>query len=185
VVNSKDVVYVIDTCRANQISYDTHKHISRLSQVFVSKANCLQRRGRAGRVREGICYHLVPYENYEKMAGHQIPEIMRVPLEELILQITAVGLGTVRGVIGEALDAPPLRHVERSVEELIKIQALVMGSPTSLQKLTSLGYVSCVVYFRAILVNFPVDVRLGKMILYSVALECLDPCLTIAGLNLC
>jgi ATP-dependent RNA helicase DHX29 len=136
-----DVVYVIDTCRANQISYDTHKHISRLSQVFVSKANCLQRRGRAGRVREGICYHLIPHEKYEKLAGHQVPEIMRVPLEELILQITAAKLGTVRSVIAEALDPPPQRHVERSVEELTKVQALVLGgSPTELPRLTGLGY---------------------------------------------
>jgi len=165
-----DVTYVIDTCRANQISYDTHKHISRLSQVFISKASCLQRRGRAGRMREGMCYHLITKKHYESLPSHQVPEIMRVPLEELILSVAATIGTNVNLVLAEALDPPPPKHVERSLQELVRVGALVMNGPE--QQLTTLG---------SVLVNFPMDVRLGKMLLVSIALECLDPCLTIAA----
>ena len=64
-----DVGYVIDSCKSRDIGYDSHKHITRLSEVFISKANCLQRRGRAGRVREGICYHLIATYSFEKLVS--------------------------------------------------------------------------------------------------------------------
>lgn len=163
-----DVTYVVDTCRANQISYDSHKHISRLSQVYISKAACIQRRGRAGRLRNGQCFHLISEARFEKLAQHQVAEIMRVPLEELVLLVSTSNLGPLRQVLAGAISPPPVRHVERSIQELITIGALDADT----QLATSLGKV---------LVNFPVNARLGKMLLYSVALSCLDPILTIAA----
>lgn len=46
----------------------------------------IQRRGRAGRCQSGFAYHLFPRSRLEKMAPFQVPEILRTPLENLVLQ---------------------------------------------------------------------------------------------------
>jgi ATP-dependent RNA helicase DHX29 len=46
-------------------SYDDKKRVSKLAQKYVAKANARQRRGRAGRVQEGVCFHLFSNQRYE------------------------------------------------------------------------------------------------------------------------
>ena len=60
--------------------------VSCLETVWVSRANVIQRRGRAGRCQSGFAYHLFPRSRLEKMAPFQVPEILRTPLENLVLQ---------------------------------------------------------------------------------------------------
>lgn len=60
--------------------------MSCLETVWVSRANVIQRRGRAGRCQSGFAYHLFPRSRLEKMAPFQVPEILRTPLENLVLQ---------------------------------------------------------------------------------------------------
>lgn len=60
--------------------------VSCLETVWVSRANVIQRRGRAGRCQSGFAYHLFPRSRLEKMVPFQVPEILRTPLENLVLQ---------------------------------------------------------------------------------------------------
>lgn len=60
--------------------------MSCLETVWVSRANVIQRRGRAGRCQSGFAYHLFPRSRLEKMVPFQVPEILRTPLENLVLQ---------------------------------------------------------------------------------------------------
>ncbi|KAJ3020558.1 UNVERIFIED_CONTAM: hypothetical protein HDU68_010116 [Siphonaria sp. JEL0065] len=171
-VTIPDVVYVIDTCKAREISYDQKRNITRLSEVSVSQANCRQRRGRAGRVKPGVCYHLVSKAGFEMMPAHRPPEMLRLPLEELVLRVLASTkvegeVVDVRELLGEAPDPPPAKHVERAVTVLKQIQALSIKG-----ELTPLGRQ---------LASLPVDARLGKMLLYGCLFKCLDPVLTITA----
>ncbi len=62
--------------------------MSLLVEDWVSIAGAMQRKGRAGRVREGHCYCLYTrYRQEEGMRRYSQPEIARVPLEELVLQV--------------------------------------------------------------------------------------------------
>ena len=48
--------------------------------------------GRAGRVRPGMCYRMFSKQRFESMTPFQVPEILRTPLEEVILQIKLLHL---------------------------------------------------------------------------------------------
>ncbi|KFO27909.1 Putative ATP-dependent RNA helicase DHX36 [Fukomys damarensis] len=82
-----DVVFVIDGGKIKETHFDTQNNISTMSAEWVSKANAKQRKGRAGRVQPGHCYHLYNGLRASLLDDYQLPEILRTPLEELCLQI--------------------------------------------------------------------------------------------------
>lgn len=52
------------------------------------QASATQRSGRAGRVQPGVCYRLYPKRMHDEVfEAHQAPELLRVPLEGLCLQV--------------------------------------------------------------------------------------------------
>ena len=55
-----DVVYCLDLGKHKEKTYDPRSHIECLLPTWISKASARQRRGRAGRVRAGECWHLYP-----------------------------------------------------------------------------------------------------------------------------
>ncbi|NWH67915.1 DHX29 helicase, partial [Geococcyx californianus] len=86
-VTIDDVVYVIDSGKMKEKRYDPSKGMESLEETFVSKASALQRKGRAGRVASGVCFHLFSSHHYNYLLiKEQLPEIQRVPLEQLCLR---------------------------------------------------------------------------------------------------
>jgi ATP-dependent RNA helicase DHX29 len=67
--------------------------MSALVEDWASRAALLQRKGRAGRVRPGLCFGLYTRQRFEaRLRAYEVPEMQRVPLEELVLQIHLMGL---------------------------------------------------------------------------------------------
>lgn len=86
-VTIDDVVYVIDCGRMKEKSYDPYNNVSTLESQWVSKASAKQRAGRAGRCQPGICYHLYSKVRAASLPDFPIPELRRMPIEELCLQV--------------------------------------------------------------------------------------------------
>ncbi|KAG8901099.1 hypothetical protein FRC00_009093 [Tulasnella sp. 408] len=84
-----DVAYVIDTGRIKETSYDSTAGMSKLTEAWVTKAAARQRRSRAGRTQPGECYKLYTRKQEEAMIDFPVPEILRVPLDALALQVKA------------------------------------------------------------------------------------------------
>ena len=162
-----DVVFVIDAGRVRETRYDPVTRMSSLVTAWCSRASGRQRRGRAGRVREGYCFHLYSSRKERTLADFATPEISRVPLDALCLQIKILKLGDVRAFLKRAIEPPNEAAVDAALRSLQELDAVDVED-----ELTPLGLH---------LAELPVDARLGKMMLYGAMFSCLDPVLTIAA----
>jgi ATP-dependent RNA helicase DHX8/PRP22 len=66
--------------------------IETLSTIDVCKAQAIQRAGRAGREQPGECYRLYTEDDYESLLDQPVPEIQRVSLATVILQLLSMKL---------------------------------------------------------------------------------------------
>lgn len=162
-----DVVYVIDGGKIKETHFDTQNNIRTMTAEWVSLANAKQRKGRAGRVSPGKCYHLYNGLRASLLDNYQLPEIQRTPLEELCLQIKILKLGPIASFLRKTMDPPSDKAIELAITHLVDLNALDRN-----EELTPLGFH---------LARMPVEPHIGKMILFGALLGCLDPVLTIAA----
>ncbi|XP_068880763.1 ATP-dependent DNA/RNA helicase DHX36 [Aphelocoma coerulescens] len=162
-----DVVFVIDGGKIKETHFDTQNNISTMAAEWVSKANAKQRKGRAGRVQPGHCYHLYNGLRASLLDDYQLPEILRTPLEELCLQIKILKLGGIAYFLSKLMDPPSRDAVMLAINHLMELNALDRQ-----EELTPLG---------VHLARLPVEPHIGKMILFGALFCCLDPVLTIAA----
>lgn len=82
-----DVIYVVDGGKMKENTFDPETGLARLKEGLVTQASANQRKGRAGRTQPGKCYRLFTRRDEEQMQNFPIPEMQRVPLESLSLQV--------------------------------------------------------------------------------------------------
>lgn len=82
---------VVDSGLCRQLVFDAHTGLSHLTTVRISKDMAIQRRGRAGRVAEGICYRLWTQTSEHLMQEQRKPEIEEADLTAMVLDIAAFG----------------------------------------------------------------------------------------------
>ena len=157
------IKYVIDpgTARISRYSYRTK--VQRLPIEPISQASANQRKGRCGRVSEGICIRLYSEEDFNSRPEFTDPEILRTNLASVILQMTALGLDDIEAF--PFVDAPDKRHIQDGVKLLEELGAFETVQTKSGEKrlLTRVGRQ---------LAQIPVDPRLAKMILSAVNFGC-------------
>ncbi|KAJ8476961.1 hypothetical protein OPV22_020688 [Ensete ventricosum] len=163
-----DVIYVVDAGKHKEKRYNAQKKMSSMVEDWISKANAKQRRGRAGRVKPGICFCLYTCHRYEVlMRPFQVPEMVRMPLTELCLQIKSLSLGDTKSFLLQAIEPPREDVISSAIDLLYKVGALDGN-----EELSPLGYH---------LAKLPVDVLIGKMMLYGAIFGCLSPILSLAA----
>ena len=153
------IKYVIDpgTARISRYSYRTK--VQRLPIEPISQASANQRKGRCGRVSEGICIRLYSEEDFNNRPEFTDPEILRTNLASVILQMTALGLDDIEAF--PFVDAPDKRHIQDGVKLLEELGAFetVQTKSGEKRRLTTIGRQ---------LAQLPVDPRLAKMLLSAV-----------------
>ena len=157
--------YVVDPGFARISRYSHRLKVQRLPVERVSQASANQRKGRCGRVADGICIRLYDEDNFAARAEFTEAEIQRTNLAAVILQMKMLGFGAIEQF--PFVDPPDSKLVSdgyRTLEELAAIDAKGQLTPLGRQ----IG-------------RLPVDPRIGRMLLAAANQGCLTEMLIIAS----
>eukprot|EP00439_Symbiodinium_sp_Y106_P022801 s6484_g2.t2 len=168
-VTVPDVTVVIDTCRERRNQVDRHSNTPMLREQWCALDSLKQRRGRAGRVQPGVCLRLLPERHLERLDAVSPPEMQRVPLENVYLQVCASGIDDRPGFLAKTPDPPDELSVLFAEAALRDLGALDPSQPDGL---TPLG---------RHLAALPCHPRLGKILVLGCLLGEPSPCLSICA----
>ena len=140
--------YVIDTGQARISRYSLQRKLLRLPIEPVSRASADQRKGRCGRLADGVCIRLYSEKDFLSRPEFTDPEIRRSSLAQVILRMSALGLGQPENF--PFLDAPEQKSINDGRRLLRELGALSESG-----KLTRSG---------KMLAELPLDPGLGRML---------------------
>ncbi len=156
---------VVDTGTVRISRYSPRSKVQRLPIEAVSQASADQRKGRCGRIGPGICIRLYSQDDYLSRDKYTTPEIRRTNLASVILQTLALRLGPIEEF--PFLDPPRLEAIRDGYKTLFEL-----GATDRHRQLTPIGRE---------LSRWPVDPRVGRMILAADDHACLEEMLIIAS----
>ncbi|HTB53919.1 MAG TPA: ATP-dependent RNA helicase HrpA, partial [Trebonia sp.] len=156
--------YVIDPGTARISRYSLRTKVQRLPIEPISQASANQRKGRCGRVADGICIRLYSEEDFDSRPEYTDPEIQRTNLASVILQMAAARLGDVRAF--PFVDPPDPRSITDGVRLLEELNAMKSD------RLTDTGRK---------MARLPVDPRIARMIIEADRQGCAREVLVIAA----
>ncbi|KMT08916.1 hypothetical protein BVRB_6g136350 isoform A [Beta vulgaris subsp. vulgaris] len=153
------IKYVIDPGVVKARNYNPRTGIESLNIIPTSKAQALQRSGRAGREGPGKCFRLYTEREFEKLADSTVPEIKRCNLSNVILQLKALGVDDIIGF--DFMEKPSRMAIVKSLEELFLLGALTedykLSDPIGLQ-----------------MARLPLDPIYSKALILSSQFNCLE-----------
>ncbi|AMH02336.2 ATP-dependent RNA helicase HrpA [Serratia liquefaciens] len=147
------IKYVIDPGTARISRYSFRTKVQRLPIEPVSQASANQRKGRCGRVSDGICIRLYSEQDFLSRPEFTDPEILRTNLASVILQMTSLGLGDIAAF--PFVEAPDKRNILDGVRLLEELGAI---------KTADNGHYQLTPQGRQ-LAQLPIDPRLARMVL--------------------
>ena len=170
------IKYVIDTGLARIPRYSPRTRTTSLPVSPISKSSADQRKGRCGRVENGVCIRLFSEEDYLARPLYTPPEILRANLAEVILRMMSLNLGDISKF--PFVDPPALKSISDGFDLLVELGAITQNSTTPPAKsgsrfvLTPKG---------RLMSRIPVDPRISCMLIEANKQGCLKEVLVIAS----
>lgn len=161
--------YVFDCGRSKERKYDRQTGVQSFEVGWISKASASQRSGRAGRTGPGHCYRLYSSAVYERdFQEFAEPEILRMPIEGVVLQLKAMNL---QHVVNFPFPTPPDRQSLASSEKLLTYLSAI--SPGG--QITTTGITMSI---------FPLSPRFARILLIGHLHDCMPYTIAlVAGLS--
>jgi len=164
------IKYVIDTGTVRISRYSYRTKVQRLPIEPISQASANQRKGRCGRISEGVCIRLYGEDDFISRPEFTDPEILRTNLSSVILQMLSLGLGELNQF--PFVQPPEDRNIKDGLSLLEELGAVNLEVKDPRKKLTGLGRQ---------LAKLPVDPRLGRMILAAQQFGCVHEVMVISA----
>jgi ATP-dependent helicase HrpA len=157
--------YVIDPGYARISRYSYRSKVQQLPIEAVSQASAEQRKGRCGRVSDGVCFRLYSEDDFLGRPEFTPPEIMRTNLASVILQMLQLNMGDISKF--PFVEKPDQRQINDGFHLLNEIRATDQN-----RKITRLG---------KDISKFPIDLKLARMLLEAGRTGCLREVLIITS----
>ena len=167
------IKYVIDAGLARILEYNPRSQTTGLPIKPVSRSSADQRKGRCGRVQDGICIRLYSREDFAERPLYTTPEILRSNLAGVILRMLSLNLGLITSF--PFIDRPHPKNIRDGIEILRDLGALTRDeneTEAEHYKLTEIGQ---------IMSQFPLDPRVSRMIIEAKKESCINEIAVIAA----
>ena len=167
------IKYVVDTGLARISRYSPRTRTTALPVTAISKSSADQRKGRCGRVENGICIRLYPEEDFESRQMFTPPEILRSNLAEVILRMIALNLGDIADF--PFIDKPAPKSIKDGFDLLVELGAITWKRT----RRNSHGY--SLTENGRLMAKIPIDPRLSRMLIQAKEEGCLKEIVIIAA----
>ncbi|WP_133141464.1 ATP-dependent RNA helicase HrpA, partial [Moraxella caviae] len=173
-----NIYYVIDLGFARISRYNYRSRIQRLPIEAISQASANQRKGRCGRIGEGVCIRLYSEEDFLARPEFTEPEILRTNLASVILQMENLGLGNVADF--EFITPPDFRLINDGKKLLHELGA-INDKPTKTAAKKRKFTPSALTTIGKQMARMPIDPRLARMLIAGDTFDCLADMLVIVS----
>lgn len=166
-VTIPNIRYVVDLGLEKCRQFDFSHGVITTNVDFISKASAEQRQGRAGRTGPGHCYRLYSIAFFSKFKKYTDPEIQRKPITEVVLLLKTMGLNDIsKFPFPSLITYDGLKNAENTLLNIGLIEKEPPFAVTTLGKLVS---------------QFPLEPRLGKLIVRTIKLNLIDYAIVLAA----
>ncbi len=169
------IKYVVDTGLARISRYTPRSRCTLLPIESISRSSADQRKGRCGRVTDGVCVRLYSEEDYLSRPMFTPPEILRANLAHVILQMVALKLGDMAEF--PFIDSPSPKSIQDGYQLLLELGAIIQAhrknnNDRRVYRLTTDG---------RMMARLPVDPRLSRILIEAGRQGCLPEIVVIAA----
>ncbi len=168
------VRFVVDTGLARELRYNPRSGTTCLPILPISKSSADQRKGRCGRVQDGLCIRLYSEADYRTRGEFNTPEILRSNLAGVILRMLFFNLTDVLSF--PFIDRPSGKAIKDGFDLLYELGAISKrnksGGNHNPWQLTDNG---------RLMALLPIDPRVARMIIAGHSEKCLHEILVIAS----
>ena len=162
------IKYVIDTGLARISQYNPNLRISSIPVTDIAKSSANQRKGRCGRVENGVCIRLFSEEDYLSRDDFTAPEILRSNLADVILRMLSLKLGDIKKF--PFIDKPSYASIKDGFTLLEELGAIKKNKGKI--HLTDIG---------KLMAKMPIDPRLSRILIEAGNLGCIKEAVIIAS----
>ncbi|XP_053305773.1 pre-mRNA-splicing factor ATP-dependent RNA helicase PRP16-like [Spea bombifrons] len=161
------IMFVVDSGYCKLKVFNLRIGMDALQIYPISQANANQRSGRAGRTGPGQCFRLYTQSAYKnELLCTTVPEIQRTNLSNVVLLLKSLGVQDL--LLFHFMDPPPEDNMLNSMYQL-----WILGALDNTGSLTSTG---------RLMVEFPLDPALSKMLIVSCDMGCSSEILMVVSM---
>ncbi|KAK7207970.1 P-loop containing nucleoside triphosphate hydrolase protein [Myxozyma melibiosi] len=158
--------YVIDSGKVREKKYNHATRITSLLVDWTSRANIMQRSGRAGRVSDGVYFGVFSKKRMAVLPRNETPEMLRSDLQQICLEAKTVSKDSIENFLKDVIEPPAPEAVRGAIDSLKRMYAL-----TPAGDLTPTGR-----FFSAL----PLDPSIARVLLFGVLFRCVDAAIILA-----